>query len=446
MAEIDKNLQKAIDDHLKRLYERYKSNTKVFTAAIVGHISLSSVFVISILFPFLYLQIDARQTNSELERLSQSIAQQEERVAVYHRAMTGLKNVFEAVENTPKPLKGYIQALEEEAAGGPAAPMPGGLKPSSESCGSPGDKDRWMECRIRQYMAARAAQYQDILANEITAPLESLNIKEFDQWKTDLQAGMKRYAERFRTEMTATPGFWRNFNQNTPIYQSMIEGAHRFWADHHFEEIGRRMEGAAAARRAEVEQLNQKKDQIRKSKEGLNNALKNIKTRFGKLGLEVDDAILLAPLALAALFFVAALQLVQNIQLRKSFHRLFQASDPEKVAITDAEIALAMPLWADPLAPPIQRKFKLAALMIPAIASAITVLVVFYCWTIPDAFAGLTGMDHVKYVLYYLLSAGFFIYGFQQTRSAIKNYGASSSLTEPIVVSPVDRRNEIDCQ
>ena len=432
MAEINKDLQKAIDDHLKRLYERYKSNTKVFTAAIVGHISLSIVFVISILLPFLYLQIDARETNSELERLSQGIAQQEQRAAAYRQALTGLKKVFEAVENAPKPLESYIQALEKEAAGGPAALMPDGLKPTPEPCGSTTDKDRWMECRIRQYMAARAAQYQDILAREIAAPLEKLNIKEFDQWKADLQAGMKRQEDRFRTEMTANPSFWRNFDRNTPIYKNMIEGAHRFYADHHFEEIGRRMEESSAARRAEVDQLNQKKDQIQKSKEGLNNALKNIKTRFGKLGLEVDDAILLAPLALAALFFVAALQLCQNIQLRKSFHRLFQASDPQKVAITDAEIALAMPLWVEPLAPPIQRKVKLAALMIPAIASALTLLVVFYCWTIPDAFAGLTGIDYVKYIFYYLLSAGFFIYGFQRIRSAIKNYGASSSLTELI--------------
>jgi len=432
MAEIDKDLQKAIDDHLKRLYERYKSNTKVFTAAVVGHISLSTVFVISILIPFLFLQIDARETNSELERLSQGIAQQEQRAAAYRRAMTGLKKAYEAVENTPKPLEGYIQALEKEAAGGPAAPMPDGLKPTQEPCSSTTDKDRWMECRIRQYMAARAAQSQEVLASEIGAPLERLNIKEFDQWKADLQAGIQWYTDRFRTELTANPSFWRNFDRNAPIYKSMIEGAHRFYADHHFEEIGRRMEESLAARQAEVEQLNQKKNQIQKSKEGLNNALKNIKTRFGKLGLEVEDAILLAPLALSALFFVAALQLCQNIQLRKSFHRLFQASDPQKVAITDAEIALAMPLWVDPLAAPIQRKIKLAALMIPAIASALTLLVVFYCWTIPDAFAGLTGIDYVKYVLYYLLSAGLFIYGFQRIRSAIKNYVSSSPPAESI--------------
>ena len=223
MSETDKDLQKAVDEHLKRLYERYKSNAKVFTATHIGHISLSIVFVLSILFPFLYLQIDARETNSELERLSQSIAQQDQQ--------------------------------------------------------------------------------------------------------------------------------------------------------------------AAAASKAGVEQLNQKKEQIQKGKEGLNNALKNIKTRFGKLGLEV-------------------------------------------VAITDREIVLAMPLWIDPLAPLIQRKIKFAVLLIPAVASVLALLIVFYCWTIPDAFPGLTGMDYVKYILYYLLNAGLFFFGFQRIRGAIKNYGVSSSATE----------------
>jgi len=254
MSETDKDLQKAVDEHLKRLYERYKSNAKVFTATHIGHISLSIVFVLSILFPFLYLQIDARETNSELERLSLSIAQQDQQAAIYRQAMAGLKKVFQAVEDTPKPLEGYIQALEKEAAGGLMAPLPDGLKPGQETCGSPADKDAWMECRIRQYVARRAAQYQEILANDIAAPLERLNIKEFDQWKADLQAGMKKYAERIRSEMTANPSFWRDFNQNAPIYQSMIEGVHRFWADHQFEEIGRRMEQAAAACKAGVEQ------------------------------------------------------------------------------------------------------------------------------------------------------------------------------------------------
>ena len=319
MAEADKELQKPVVDHLKRLYEQYKSNSKVFTATHIGHLSLSIVFVLSILLPFLYLQIDERETNTELRQLSQRIAKQEQHVAVYRQSMTGLKKVFEAVENTPKPLEGYIQALEKEAGGGPVAALPGGIKPVQESCGSPSNRDAWMDCRIRQYMAARAAQWQAILANEIATPLETLNNKEFDQWKADLQAGMKKLAERARSEMASNPRFWREFNQNAPVYRSMVDGVHQFWADHRFEEIGRRMEEAASVWRADVEKLNNKKEEIQKSKEGLNNALKNIKTRFGKLGLELEDAILLAPVAFSALFMLAAMNLCKNIRLRKSF-------------------------------------------------------------------------------------------------------------------------------
>jgi len=431
MGESDKELQKAVDDHLKRLHEQYKSNGKVFTATHFGHLSLSVVFVLSVLFPFFYLQIDAAKTGSELQRLSQGIARQEERIAVYRQATAGLKKVFEAVENTPKPLEGYIQALEREAAGGPAAALPEGLKPPEPSCGAAADRDVWMECRIRQYMAARAAQWQAVLANDIAAPLATLDIREFDQWKTDLQAGMKKFAERARTEMAANPRFWREFNRNAPIYRSMVESVHRFWADHRFEEVGLRMEQAAAGPRSEVEQLNRKKEQIQKGRESLNNALKNIKTRFGKLGLEVEDAVLLAPVAFSALFLVAALNLCSNIRLRESFHRLFQARDPKKTALTDSEIALAMPLWIDPLAPPVQRRIKLAVLLIPALAAALTLLVVFYCWTLPAAFPGLTGLDYVKYTLYYLIGAGLFLVGFQKIRSATKKYDASPSALAP---------------
>ena len=92
--------------------------------------------------------------------------------------------------------------------------------------------------------------------------------------------------------MTANPGFWRKFRPERPDPQEYDRGGAGtpVHADHHIEEIGRRMEESMSARQAEVEQLNQKKDQIQKSKEGLNNALKNIKTRFGKLGLEVEDS------------------------------------------------------------------------------------------------------------------------------------------------------------
>jgi len=77
MGELDNILdKKVIDDHLKRLFDQYKTNTKIFSATHIGHISVSIVFLISILFPFLWLQIETRDNDVEIKRLSQSVLQQ----------------------------------------------------------------------------------------------------------------------------------------------------------------------------------------------------------------------------------------------------------------------------------------------------------------------------------------------------------------------------------
>jgi len=432
MAELDKGLEKAIDDHLKRLQERYKANIKVFNATHIGHISLAIVFLISILFPFLYLQVDTRKVNIEMTGLSQKIELQQRRVATYSQAVAGLKQLFEAVENTPKPLEGYIGALEKEAAGGPKSQLPQGLKAEPAACGSPESLDSWMACRIRQYVSVRFMQSRDILKREVAAPLQELDLKQFDKWIADLQKGVRDLAEQFESKMSTDPGFWRNFDQNSPLYQRMIEDANRFWTDHNFEEIGNNMAQEMVLMQNAEEELNQKKAQIQKRKEDLDNAFKNIKTRFGKFGLEPSDAILIAPIVLAALFLVAVMNLSESIRLRKSFQELFQAKDPQKAAITDSQIALAMPLWVDPLDPRPKRRLRLAALAIPAVASVVTLLVIFYCWSISDAFPGLSGVDYCKYVFYYLLSAGLFIYGFRRLSSVVKNYSEKMPAAEPV--------------
>ncbi|MFZ0241969.1 MAG: hypothetical protein WAL90_10020 [Desulfobacterales bacterium] len=431
MAELDKSLEKAIDDHLKRLQERYKANTKVFNATHIGHISLAVFFLISILFPFLYLQVDTREVNLQKAGLSQKITQQQQRVALYNQAMAGLKKVFAAVENTPKPLEDYIHALKKEADGGPAARLPEGLAAEPATCGPPGGFDAWMACRVRHYMAARFAHSRAVLQAEVTAPLQELDIETFHQWKDDLQKGVQDLAEQFNSEVSADPGFWRDFGRDSPFHRRMVESVNRFWTDHRFEEIGAKMAQEIATLQSAEEELNQKKAQIQKRKEDINSAFKNIKTRFGKFGLEPSAAILIAPIAFAALFLVAVMNLSESIRLRKSFQTLFQAKDPHKAAITDSQIALAMPLWVDPLDPRPKRRLRLAALAIPAVVSGVTLLVILYCQSIPDAFPGLSSVDYWKYAFYYLLSAGIFIYGFRRLHSAVENYSENVPAEEP---------------
>ena len=422
MADIDKDLQKTIDDHLKRIQDRYKANIKVFNATHIGHISLSIIFLLSILFPFLYLQIDKTRTNAEVVRLTQEVSQQEQRIATYTQVKKGLEELFTAVENTPKPLEGYIDALEKEAGGGPVAKLPDGLEADPSTCGLPDNKDAWMACRLKQYMNLKYDQYRAVLEKEIAAPLEALNIAAFDQWKTDLNDGTERLVLMFREGVAADPEFWKNFDETSPLYKRMVDGVHRFWNDNRFEEIGKKMAQAATEKRETVEKLNQRQEQIKKRETELNSTFKNIKTRFGKFGLDVSDAILIAPIVFAALFLVAVINLGESIRLRKTFHRLFQAKDPQKTVITDDQIALAMPLWVDPLDPRPKQKLRLAALMIPVLVSVLALLVIMLCWSVPDAFPGLTTVAYWKYLFYYLVAGGFFIHGYRRIRSEIEKY------------------------
>ena len=430
MADMDKDLQKTVDDHIKRIQERYKANVKVFNATHIGHISLSIIFLLSILFPFLYLQIDKTRTNAEVGRLTQEVSQQEQRIATYTQVKKGLEDLFAAVENTPKPLEGYIEALETEAGGGPVAKMPDGLEADPSSCGLPDKKDSWMACRLKQYINLRYDQYRNVLEKEIAAPLVALNVTDFDQWKTDLDEGTERLVVMFKEGVAADPEFWKNFDETSPLYKRMVAGVHRFWNDNRFEEIGNKMAQAVAEKRETVLNLNQKQEQIKKREEELNSTLKNIKTRFGKFGLEVSDAILVAPIFFAALFLIAVLNLSESIRLRKTFHRLFQAKDPQKTVITDDQIALAMPLWVDPLDPRPKQKLRMAALLIPALVSVLALFVIMLCWPIPDAFPGLTTVAHWKYLFYYIVAAGFFIHGYRRIRSEIEKYIEQQKETE----------------
>ena len=434
MGDIDKIIdKKVVDDHLKRLFDQYKTNTKIFSATHIGHISVSLVFLFSILFPFLWLQIETRENDFEIQQLSQSVLLQEQRIATYQEALSGLKKFFEVVENAPKPLQTYILSLEIEAAGGPKAEYPEGMAATPDSCGPSENKDTWMACRIDHYMTDRFVQNRKTLAEEVAAPLKKMNINEFDGWQADLQTGMQNLLEQSQSKMSSDPTFWKDFNEDSPIYRSMVEGAQRFWVSHQFEAIGQRMAQETESRRSDVDQLNKNKEDIKKRKDELLNSLKNIKTRFGKIGMELDEAILVAPIVFSLLFVLTVSNLKGSIRLRKSFQAMtVQFKDPQKVAITDGEIALTMPLWIDPMDPPIKRKLRAFILMVPVIVAVMTLIIIFYCLKIPGAFPGLSVFDYWKYFFYYLLSTGLFLYGFREIQKAVKGYNVP-----PVVVDKV---------
>ncbi|NIO04392.1 MAG: hypothetical protein GTN74_07175 [Proteobacteria bacterium] len=435
MADGDKDFEKAVGEHLKRVYERYKSNVKIFDATHIGNIVLAVIFLFAVLLPYLFIQIDDHQTSQELEKASVEIHQKEARVEAYRKAIAGLQKVFQAVLDTPKPLQGLIQSLEEQATEA-KAPSSKQNDRTPDPCGSPKDIDRWMECRIQAFIQGRFSQYRRVLREEVAAPLERLNLKELNDWKAHVNAGIERVRDDFQKEISENPRFWRTFDKESPIYQKMVEAANRFWADHQFEAVGQKMKEEAALLRTAIHGIQSKQEQIKKRNDQLNDRLKNFKTRFGKIGFEVSQAVLILPMILGVVFLVASSNLCDSIRLRKSFQKLSQRNDPAKTVITDREVALSAPLWIDPLDPSQKRNSRFVILMIPAGVFVVALVTIFYCWTIPNAFPKFTPSDYWMYTALLLVSAGLFIFGFLRVLAEVRSYADGSEAIERIPQVP----------
>jgi hypothetical protein len=202
--------------------------------------------------------------------------------------------------------------------------------------------------------------------------------------------------EQIRREITENPMFLQEFGETSPVYQAMVEGVNQFWEKHHFEEIDQRMKSEVAMLKDNIAELEKRREENQARNEALNNRLKHFKTSFGQFGIAVDSAVLLAPIFLGVMFMIASAKLAESIKLRESFQRFFLRNDPRKIAITDAEFALAVPLWLDPLAPERKRKLRLYVLFLPLVVFAVTLAIVLYCWTLPEAFPDLTRFDYVQ--------------------------------------------------
>src|SRR5690606_13819034 len=76
-----------------------------------------------------------------------------------------------------------------------------------------------------------------------------------------------------------------------------------------------------------------------------------IETPFGTLPIGLNELTLLFPVLMAAGFMLCSSLFVESLLLRREFHGLTRATDPEGVVLPDERIALIAPLWIDPLQP-----------------------------------------------------------------------------------------------
>ena len=156
---------------------------------------------------------------------------------------------------------------------------------------------------------------------------------------------------------------------------------------------------------------------------------------FGKLPINLDEAIAVFPIAIAIGFLVCSSYLSNSylsnsIQLRKELHKDYLNKNDKTDRITiDEKVALIAPLWIDPSNSPIYRCIKFIIFIIPLLAFIISTVLILNYIVLREQDQILTSLfsygslnSSLAYIGIYLICASLFVYGIISVLIKLKRY------------------------
>src|SRR5690606_8660676 len=158
-----------------------------------------------------------------------------------------------------------------------------------------------------------------------------------------------------------------------------------------------------------------------------------IETPFGTLPVGLNELTLLFPVLMAAGFMLCSSLFVESLLLRREFHGLTRATDPEGVVQPDERIALIAPLWIDPLQPRGHRIYRASILALPVIAYLAAIGLLLHNQLLAGPFLREARLNIVIYAILYLGSAAVIVEGVRRVWRALRRYEGAlpSSLPQP---------------
>ena len=156
--------------------------------------------------------------------------------------------------------------------------------------------------------------------------------------------------------------------------------------------------------------------------------LKEIEFPFGKIPIGINESISLFPIVLSFGFLIYASLFVDTALLRKYYHK-HRLNGLEEKKKLEEKIALIAPLWVDSLTSLSSRITKLIILLSPLIIFVVSIYFIFHSWHIivndedfADIFIGNSKNNMMLYVVSYIISSCFFIYGSWKIIHVIYHY------------------------
>jgi hypothetical protein len=267
--------------------------------------------------------------------------------------------------------------------------------------------------------------YQKTLRESVIKPLQAIDKKDLVVFDiAAIEAGLDTLQIAFSEELEQNPEFWRMYTGKLNFYGGLDDKINRFWEIH-----GSGIEKQSDLLNTEIIRLQRTKAEfdslladLQERETQVASRLNQIEFPFGKLPIGLSESIAVFPIILAIGFLLLAILLRDTIQLRKSYHLLYQRKDPNKEILTDEQIMLIAPLWIDPLNPNKKNIISLIILSIPFLIFIVSCIMILYSWTIPGLLRLEETLNWWLYGGMFSLSFLLFIYGYRQIARELQLY------------------------
>jgi cell division protein FtsL len=336
---------------------------------------------------------------------------------------------------------------QEQVMSVPAVPA-GAYPECGERTGDFPENTDWISCNVQKEVQRLFGNYHEILEKNVTNPLQFLN--EENQTQAEklkwLEEGVAELEKNFNGTLAANSDFWKCYDcvreiglefPQGPISKQelaniLTQHVQTFWETYLSpieEEIGERGPILAGLRQ-EGERQRETMDTLNDTKTQIAERLNQIEFPFGKVPLALGESLAAFPLLLGAGFLICSPMLCNSIRLRKELYERYKNKryNSQLERLLSQRIATVAPLWIDPTGPLKYQIVKFTILVIPFIIFVVSWVLISYSWNISDVkemeevFPYESDLVKNVYTSLYVISLGFFIFGFAIIIRELRRY------------------------
>lgn len=306
--------------------------------------------------------------------------------------------------------------------------------------------DAWLRCALKETLSEadstvvkqlwrgrvtelRRELFGDLAdaAAELKSSFATYLLSDETTWRLDAAAIADDMSDRHPVHLRVNSDDW---TQQLEVLGSLKEQTRRY-AELYLQLLEaneRYVIETANAMREDVRDLEEERARIQSELENIVSklealkGLQDIETPFGTLPVGINELVLLFPVLVAAGFMLMVSYFVDSLELRQEYHLLTRLMDPDGMVSPDRRVALIAPLWIDPLKPLSHRAYRAVILGLPALAFVGTIWLLARNQLLTGPFVKEARLSAVIYYGLYIAGAATILEGSRRTVRALRQH------------------------